>query len=216
MIKKVNFIYNNIYKMNEHLNNSKSEIQKIKSYKTIFYEKLYWILKIENKIVIKAAAFLKERGFKESRPDDNGLFDGYIVPLDQAKFLFYISFLCIPSFAYALYRRHYDMAIVPFGVWLTSMNYWRCPKFSWRRNLDIAYVFLSMFYQIFRAYSAENGKLFYLLLIFGSINYPISWRLQSRCSWLSLLFHLFIHLVGNISNIILYSGYIKPINSYFN
>jgi len=64
------------------------------------------------------------------------------------------------SCIYAIYKNHYDLALVPGGVFLTSINYWRCPDYSWRRYLDMIYVKLALIYQIYRAYNAEYCKLY--------------------------------------------------------
>lgn len=57
-------------------------------------------------------------------PDTHtGLWNGLILPKPQCNFMYYGSWLSLISGCYALYKKHYDLSLVPFGVFLTSINY---------------------------------------------------------------------------------------------
>lgn len=145
-------------------------------------------------------------------PDINGLYDGLILPKEQYIFLFRISWLSMFSGIYALYQGYYDLAPVPLGVWLTSINYWRKPDYSWRRYVDMFYVYIALTYQVVRAYKAQNATLYYAILAIGVLFYPIGVFFHKRGdSWLSTLCHGQVHVFGNISNVILYAGHIRSI-----
>ena len=43
-------------------------------------------------------------------------------------------------------------------VFLTSVNYWRNPDYSWRRYLDMGYVKYALTCQLYKAYGAQYGR----------------------------------------------------------
>jgi hypothetical protein len=171
----------------------------------------HWLLKLEHELVGDIACWMKSYDLTDSIADENGLFDGLIIPADQSRFLWYVSWTSLPSGLYAMYRGYYDLAAVPLGVLLTSLNYWHYPNYSWRRNLDMSVVFFGMSWQIYRALDAEFAIMYYVVLSIALLCYALSCRVITKSIWLSTIFHAFLHIFGNISNIILYSGSIKPI-----
>ena len=131
----------------------------------------------------------------------------YILYPAQAKCILRVSLISILSCSYAIYRGHYDLAIVPGGVFLTSLNYWRQPTYGWRRNLDIAYVCGALIYQNKRAYDMPNAVPYYYLMGFGSLLYPMNIYLyKKKYYWGSTIAHCMLHIMANISNVVLYSG----------
>ena len=131
---------------------------------------------------------------------------------EQYSCIFRVSFLSFLSSIYALYCGVYDLAIVPGGVFLTSVNYWRYPIHGWRRNLDMSYVASALVYQNYRAYyMATEGHdyilLYYALMFFSMICYPISLHLHKKKDlWGSTYVHCLLHVVANIANLVLYGG----------
>lgn len=151
-------------------------------------------------------------GLLNKQPDHDGMYGGFVLPMSQCNFLWRLSWLSMFSGIYALYRGYYDLAHVPLGVWLTSINYWRHPDYSWRRYVDIVYVHLAMIYQIVRAYKAQNATAYYAILAFGVSFFPIGVFYHKRGdTWLSTLCHGQVHIFGNISNFVLYAGYVRTI-----
>ena len=61
----------------------------------------------------------------------------YPLQKEQTTIIYNISFLSLGSSIYAIYNGYYYMSIYPGGVFLTSINYWRKPDYSWRRYLDM-------------------------------------------------------------------------------
>ena len=131
---------------------------------------------------------------------------------EQYSCIFRVSFLSFLSSIYALYCGVYDLAIVPGGVFLTSVNYWRYPIHGWRRNLDMSYVASALVYQNYRAYyMATEGHdyilLYYALMFFSMICYPVSLHLHKKKDlWGSTYVHCLLHVVANIANLVLYGG----------
>lgn len=135
-----------------------------------------------------------------------------ILSYEQSYFIWKASFLSLFSAIYALHNGYYDLALVPGGIFLTSINYWRKPDYSWRRHLDMGYVKCALTYQMIRAYNAEYAKLYYATLFAGVCFYPLGIHFYRRkLFWHSTYAHSMIHVVANVSNVILYSGYIVPL-----
>jgi hypothetical protein len=142
--------------------------------------------------------------------------DGCILYPEQYSFIWKASFFSLFSTMYAFYNNHYDLAFVPGGVFLTSINYWYKPDYSWRRYVDMGYVHAALTYQILRAYTAEYSKIYYVSMCFAASFYPLGiYYYNKKQYWRSTYARSMLHLFANISNIILYSGYIEPVNNIY-
>jgi len=138
--------------------------------------------------------------------------NGCILYDEQCRFIYKVSFLSVFSALYALYKRHYDMALVPAGVFLTSVNYWRKPDYSWRRYVDMSCVTVSLSYQMFRAYKSENAKMYYFLVFLSICSFEIAkYYYRRKLYWHSAYAHSMLHIIANLSNFVLYSGNIPSI-----
>ena len=111
----------------------------------------------------------------------------------------------------AIIRDYLDLVPVPLGVFITSVNYWRNPTLSWRRNVDIGVVFLSLVYQCIRAIWAEYGVHYYFITGIAVGCYVASQYTFSAHTGVSALFHVMVHVVGNVANIVLYLCHVEPI-----
>jgi hypothetical protein len=128
----------------------------------------------------------------------------YSIYLYKSAHLFLISFL------YALYRKYYQLAIVPGSILLTSIHYWKNPTYSCRRNLDIVVVHTSIGYQHYMAYHAKYANLHFVIYLTAAIFFPISIYFYNKKQYYLYTFtHMTLHILSNAANIILYSGYIN-------
>jgi hypothetical protein len=126
---------------------------------------------------------------------------------EQYKFIYKISFLSIVSAVYAIFNKHYLISLCPAGVFITSINYWRKPEYSWRRNLDMIYVQLALMYQIYSAYMSQYMIQYYMTMVLALSMYPLSiYYYKKNLHWHSTYAHSGLHIIANIANIILYSG----------
>lgn len=90
-----------------------------------------------------------------------------IISKPYSNFLWYTSWLSCISGLFAVYRGHYYLAPAPFGVWLTSINYWYHPDYSWRRYIDMIYVHIAIIYKTLYAYNVcfiNDSRSFHFLL----------------------------------------------------
>ena len=93
-------------------------------------------INIENDNVI--TSFLSKYGFCHIKCDEDGLYNGLIVPKSHANYLFWTSFSSFVSGLYGLYKKQYNFAILPLGIFVASINYWIHPVNNWRRYIDIS------------------------------------------------------------------------------
>jgi hypothetical protein len=139
----------------------------------------------------------------------------YVMEQKYSSCIFRVSFISFLSSVYALYCGCYDLAAVPGGVFLTSLNYWRKPVYGWRRNLDMSYVALALTYQNYRAYrllsSSSSSQLpalltYYTLMGISIGCYHISVNLyEKKYIWSSTYTHCMVHVLANTANVLLYN-----------
>ncbi len=142
-----------------------------------------------------------------------------ILEPEYASCIYRISFISFLSSIYAIQCECYDLAAVPGGVFLTSINYWREPVYGWRRNLDMSYVACALIYQTYRAYhllsssssssSSQSQALlaYYTLMGIGMGCYCLSLHLYKKKDiWSSTYVHCLVHVLANSANVVLYSG----------
>ena len=140
-----------------------------------------------------------------------------IYPLHCSKYLWYICWLSILSGFYALYKKHYLLSLIPFGVFLFGTNYWENPESKcWRRYVDMSFVFASIICNTYVSIYAENGKYHNFFNSLAITCYPISGLFYNYgYIELSTLLHVCLHIFANIALYCLYSGninYSKIIN----
>ncbi len=140
--------------------------------------------------------------------NENGLFEeGYIVPKSHANYLYKTSCLTALSVAYACKQGHYSLTCVPLSVLCSSLLHWSYPTQSWRRYLDISVVWASLTYQLYRSQTASYKTPYYITVSFGAVFYPLAFYFQrKRHQVLATFSHSLLHIIGNISNFVLYSG----------
>ena len=149
-------------------------------------------------------------------PCDDPENKGCVLYPDQYNLLWKVSHLCIVSCLYATYRGYYDLAATALCIFISSVNYWQKPDYSWRRYADMACVYLVMAYQIVRAYNSQYRTLYYVLLFISVSFFPLGNYFYSiQQYWYSTYAHCMLHVVANISNWVLYSGYILPLANMF-
>ena len=103
------------------------------------------------------------------------------------------------------------LSIAPGAVFITSINYWSRPDYSWRLYLDVYTMRTAILYQTIMAYNAEYNRIYYMLFT-TALLYPLGQYYFNKKDYLQYTYiHMICHILANIGNIILYSGYIHPI-----
>ena len=148
--------------------------------------------------------------FVHEKCDINGYYNNMIYPPSHCKIILRVSWLSAISGTYALYCQHYDMALVPYSVFISSNLYWSRPVFNCNmRYIDIIVVISGMSYQIVKSFNSDQMSAYLLTIILAMTFYPISNYYYYQNSWISVILYSFLHILANVSNIILYQSNIK-------
>jgi hypothetical protein len=142
--------------------------------------------------------------------DADKLYNSLIAPRSHANIIWAAAWLSFFSGSYAVSREHYHLCFVPFGVWFTSILYCTHPTYGWRRNVDLVWVSSSLIYQSYCAIGADNAVAYFIIMFFAVLSYPIGNHCHKTNSWLGIICHSFIHILGNVANFTLYSGSVVP------
>ena len=127
-----------------------------------------------------------------------------ILSKNQYMYLYKSSYITIITILYALYQNQYIFAIMDACVLLTSINYWRKPDYSWRRYLDMTIVKIALVYHCIVAYN-NTCTMYYIITSIAILCYIISiYYYKINKNWKSTFFHVLLHIIGNIGNIVLY------------
>jgi len=133
-----------------------------------------------------------------------------ILTEEQSSYIYRISYLSLISFVYALVTKQYTVILVPGSVFLTSIHYWKRPDYSYRRYLDMFVVKSALLYQTYMAYGAQYSYEYYTFICLALSLYPVGiYYYKKKDYWKSTYAHMGLHIVANIGNIILYSGYLR-------
>jgi len=131
---------------------------------------------------------------------------------EQYNLIYRVSWISLASTLYALYRNHYTLWFVPGSIFLTSINYWRKPDYSWRRYLDIVVAKSMIAYQLTMAYKSEYAPIYYLITGTALSCYPLGiYYYKKEEHWKSTYAHIMLHILCHVGNFILYSGSPLPL-----
>lgn len=130
-----------------------------------------------------------------------------IVPKAQANYILSLSALSFLSGFYGLSQGHYTYGSIPVSVGLTTILFWSHPINGWRRWLDIAVSVGGAVVLLSNATGAENRVPYYTLKAAAISCYPLGHYCYNRgFAWGGMLWHGGIHILGNLANVVLYSG----------
>jgi tetrahydromethanopterin S-methyltransferase subunit B len=100
---------------------------------------------------------------------------------------------------YALYKKQYDIAIITFIIFCTSIQYWNNPKDDWKRTLDRTCVALASIYILCKVYGTKHMFVYYGFFIGIIIAYLFAIYYRKReMYWYSVSCHSMVHLQANI------------------
>jgi hypothetical protein len=133
-----------------------------------------------------------------------------ILKEDQYLTIFKVSFLLLGSCIYAIWNGYYHLSIYPGGVFLTSINYWRKPDYSWRRYLDMCYVHYALITQGYKVYNAQYAMEYYTLSFIACCFFLLGiYYYKRKLYWHSTYAHCALHIFSNVANVVVYSGQIE-------
>lgn len=132
-------------------------------------------------------------------------YDDPLMPKYCSELLFWLSFLLLFTAAYAFIKKNYDTFVICILIFITSLNFWRDPKFGFRRNIDMVVVCLGFIYVLVRAIILKvKSPLFWTSCIAIMLLFPTSLILhENEHIVLSTFAHGCLHLCGNVLVILL-------------
>lgn len=128
----------------------------------------------------------------------------WLVPKPHSRYMCLISICNIISASYAVKQELIHLTIGPFGIFLTSINYWRKPVYGFRRNFDIFYTVMSLLYHILCSIKMQSAFMYCSIMTIACLCWPLSWYMYNKkYFWSATIIHSLIHVIGNIGNIVL-------------
>jgi hypothetical protein len=130
-----------------------------------------------------------------------------ILEPEQYFILYRSSWFLLVSSLFGLYKKMYLDSFIYFVIFLTSINYWRRPDYSWRRYLDMTVAKSTIIYQCYYSYESKYQTYFYFYLLLAISCYKISiYYYHKNEYWKSTYFHFLFHCFINLSIFFLISG----------
>ena len=93
---------------------------------------------------------------------------------------------------------------IAFCVWASSLNYWRHPTYSWRRDIDRILVTGGIAYHLHKVRHTNFANTYYGFVVAGSLTYLFSIYSHKKSSWISTFAHILAHSIANVANCSMY------------
>lgn len=125
----------------------------------------------------------------------------YVLSKEQSQFIYKISYLFIFTTVYQLLRKQYLLALQIFILHLTSIMYWRKPKWkSFTRKIDMGYISVMLIFSISYCIYNKCCYTYITLSIIACIFWLISnYFYNKHYYWRSTYCHSLVHIISNFS-----------------
>jgi|688.fasta_scaffold311718_2 hypothetical protein len=120
-----------------------------------------------------------------------------------SKLLLYSSHLFLINSYLAYNYNIIEYCYISLFIYLNSINYWRKPTMSLRRNIDIVTSIISFMYHKYIILYNSN-ILSIILLYIGILFYILGLIVSKKNIFLSVIFHILLHLFTNLSCLFFY------------
>jgi hypothetical protein len=116
-----------------------------------------------------------------------------------SNLLLYSSQLFFINSIIAYIYNLYDYSIISLCIYINSINYWRKPTISVRRNIDIVTNIISFIYHKYNL--IYNINILSLIFIYVGIIFYILAIIMSKYNkiYISVIFHIHLHIFTNMS-----------------
>ena len=129
------------------------------------------------------------------------------IPKANKKYICIMSLFNVISASYAVKERQYNLAIGPFGIFVTSVNYWRKPVSKIWRNMDITLVISSLIYHTLYSIRVQNATMYCTIMTIAIICWNLSRILYyKKYIWASTILQSVAFITGNMGNVSLISA----------
>jgi len=129
-----------------------------------------------------------------------------ICPKEFCEYFLFTTIFIFLSGCVMFYNKNYVSSFFVFALVFTSINFWRKPRFDYRRTIDMTMCkIISLFFLINTLYFHEFNRVFYhcvlLSLIIFNIIENVLWHFDSN-KW--IIFHLAVHIYMAYFSIFIY------------
>jgi hypothetical protein len=122
------------------------------------------------------------------------------------QYLLLTSHACLISAIYGIIHNS-SLWVIPAGVYVNSINYWRHPVNGFRRNLDMCWGILGLVISVSTSGCSTNAIPYRIMTFSACLMYPLSYYFYWKKQYIIATFiHSMIHIFGNIGNIYLFTG----------
>lgn len=128
----------------------------------------------------------------------------YIIEKKYINLLLCSSQLFLINSIISYFYNVYDYCFLLLFIYINSVNYWRRPILSLRRNIDIVTSILSIIYHKINIINSVNiSSLIYLYTGISCYIFSLILHKYNK-QYLSVISHIFLHIFSNISCIVFY------------
>ena len=147
------------------------------------------------------------RSLRSARENDEPL-----LPPHLSSLIWWSAWLSVAAAFLGIRHGFYDLALCPGGVAFTSLLYWRDPRYGWRRNLDITYVQLALWYEAARMLDAEEAVRmdWVAAMVLAGVFFALSFASHTKRPALSAFLHVCGHCLANVANAVAFSSVELP------
>lgn len=125
---------------------------------------------------------------------------------NHSDYLYYSSHLGIIPTLYGVYNGSNLIALTTGLTLLTSLNYWRNPRYTWRRTIDVHMSRFTVLYNIYHTMIINGDTINYMYIPSMSscvLLYPIGIYLYNRKQyWYFVAAHMGVHISATVATML--------------
>ena len=123
--------------------------------------------------------------------------------------LYRCSYLFLINVIYAYYSNLYVLIFLYTGGLVTSLNYWRYPRYDYNRLFDMFWIISGTMYHYTYCNLIQTNIyyiLYHFVVIIGLLCYGGSCYYTKKNQNMCSIYHMGSHIFGHIAHFILYTG----------
>lgn len=145
-------------------------------------------------------------GLHEPTPDPDGMYDGMIHPIEQARIFQGMSWWGLGSGLMGISHGKVAMGSAVCIAAVVAHMFWWKPQYNWRRTLDMVLIHSLLVWHAYTGLYSEAKVLYYSITVLGMGLYLLGWEALKRGdSWLATFLHMGVTACANLSLLVLYS-----------
>jgi hypothetical protein len=150
-------------------------------------------------------------GWPDPVPDADGLYAGELHPREQSRIVQAMSWWAVGT---GILGISHGKVAMGSGILIGSViaaSYWAKPTFGWRRNLDMTWIQILLWWHLRTAFYSPARTLYYGIVVAGALSYAASWAFMKRGdTWAAVFMHMVLTACANLSASVLYMNPLPP------